>query len=130
MRCAVTTSNDQKFIHLGELPRAISAGARRALPADRAAEGARIVGVEALLRWTHPARGAIPPRDVRSGRRADRADGHSSASSCCAARLSDARRWPGLYIAVNLSPVQVRDPALVELVSASAGRRTTSRRRG
>src|SRR5215203_590492 len=31
--------------------------------------------------------------------------------------LSDARRWPQLYIAVNLSPVQVRDPALVEHVS-------------
>src|SRR5215203_692301 len=31
--------------------------------------------------------------------------------------LSDARRWPGLYMSVNLSPVQVRDPALVELVS-------------
>src|SRR4029079_10843898 len=31
--------------------------------------------------------------------------------------LSDARRWPSLYIGVNLSPVQVRDPALVEIVS-------------
>ncbi len=31
--------------------------------------------------------------------------------------LSDVRRWPGLYMGVNLSPVQVRDPALVELVS-------------
>ena len=36
--------------------------------------------------------------------------------------LADARRWPGLYIAVNLSPVQVRDPALVELVSDTLAR--------
>jgi EAL domain-containing protein (putative c-di-GMP-specific phosphodiesterase class I) len=31
--------------------------------------------------------------------------------------LTDARRWPSITIAVNLSPVQVRDPGLVELVS-------------
>ena len=31
--------------------------------------------------------------------------------------LADAKRWPDLYIAVNLSPVQVRDPALVDLVA-------------
>ena len=31
--------------------------------------------------------------------------------------LSDAKRWPGLYISVNLSPVQVRDPAMVSLVA-------------
>ncbi len=30
---------------------------------------------------------------------------------------ADARRWPELFVAVNLSPVQVRDPALVDLVS-------------
>jgi EAL domain-containing protein (putative c-di-GMP-specific phosphodiesterase class I) len=32
--------------------------------------------------------------------------------------LTDAKRWPGLYIAVNLSPVQVRDPALVDTITA------------
>ena len=31
---------------------------------------------------------------------------------------SDAKRWADLYIAVNLSPVQVRDPALLDLVTA------------
>jgi EAL domain-containing protein (putative c-di-GMP-specific phosphodiesterase class I) len=30
--------------------------------------------------------------------------------------LADAARWPGLYVAVNLSPVQVRDRRFVELV--------------
>ena len=29
------------------------------------ADGTRIVGAEALLRWTHPVRGAIPPAHVR-----------------------------------------------------------------
>ena len=51
-----------------------------------------------------------------------RADGHGSARSCCAARWPDAKRWPELYVAVNLSPVQVRDPALVDLVVRRAGR--------
>jgi EAL domain-containing protein (putative c-di-GMP-specific phosphodiesterase class I) len=33
--------------------------------------------------------------------------------------VSDARRWPELYVAVNLSPVQVRDPALLQLVAGT-----------
>jgi EAL domain-containing protein (putative c-di-GMP-specific phosphodiesterase class I) len=32
--------------------------------------------------------------------------------------VSDAARWPELYISVNLSPVQVRDRAFVDVVSA------------
>ncbi len=80
------------------------------------ADGIHIVGAEALLRWTHPQRGAIPPMQFVA----------VAEQSGLIARLgefvlrraiADARRWPGLYVAVNLSPVQVRDPALVELVS-------------
>ena len=80
------------------------------------ADGARIVGAEALLRWTHPVRGAIPPGDFVP-----------VAEACGLMKrlgefvlrraLSDARRWPELYISVNLSPVQVRDPGMVELVA-------------
>ena len=32
--------------------------------------------------------------------------------------LADGVRWPGLFIAVNVSPVQMRDPWLVDLVGA------------
>jgi diguanylate cyclase (GGDEF)-like protein len=82
-----------------------------------AADGGGIVGVEALLRWKHPTRGAIPPSDfiplaeqnglmLRLGeivlRRA----------------LADGTRWPNLFVAVNLSPLQIRDPRLVDLVAA------------
>jgi diguanylate cyclase (GGDEF)-like protein len=80
-------------------------------------DGSRILGAEALLRWTHPVRGAIPP-----GKFVPIAEhcGLMPALGEFVLRraLTDARRWPGLYIAVNLSPVQVRDPALVETVSA------------
>jgi EAL domain-containing protein (putative c-di-GMP-specific phosphodiesterase class I) len=33
--------------------------------------------------------------------------------------LQEAKRWPDLYIAVNLSPVQVRDRAIVDLVRSA-----------
>ena len=32
--------------------------------------------------------------------------------------MPDAARWPDLYVSVNLSPVQVRDRAFVDVVSA------------
>jgi diguanylate cyclase (GGDEF)-like protein len=80
------------------------------------ADGARIVGAEALLRWDHPARGAVPPGKFVP-----------VAEACGLMKplgefvlrraLADARRWPDLFISVNLSPVQVRDPDLVRLVS-------------
>jgi diguanylate cyclase (GGDEF)-like protein len=80
-------------------------------------DGTRILGAEALLRWTHPVRGAIPP-----GKFVPIAEhcGLMPALGEFVLRraLTDARRWPGLYIAVNLSPIQVRDPALVETVTA------------
>jgi len=84
-------------------------------------DGIRIVGAEALLRWTHPQRGTISPSQFIA----------VAEQSGLIARLgefvlrraiADARRWPGLYVAVNLSPVQVRDPALVELVSDTLAR--------
>ena len=82
-----------------------------------AAEGGGMVGVEALLRWNHPTRGAIPPSlfiplaeqsglMIRLGevvmRRA----------------LADGARWPSLFVAVNLSPVQIRSRGLADFVAA------------
>ena len=79
-------------------------------------DGARIVGAEALLRWTHPVRGAIPPMQFVPVAEQSGLMGRLGEFVLRRA-LADARRWPELYVAVNLSPVQVRDPALVELVS-------------
>ena len=33
--------------------------------------------------------------------------------------LSEAKRWPDLYVAVNLSPLQVRDASIVDLVRSA-----------
>jgi EAL domain-containing protein (putative c-di-GMP-specific phosphodiesterase class I) len=78
--------------------------------------GTRITGAEALLRWTHPVRGAIPPMQFVPV--AERTGLMEQLGEFVLRRaLADAARWPGIYIAVNLSPVQVRDPALVASVA-------------
>jgi diguanylate cyclase (GGDEF)-like protein len=81
-----------------------------------AADGQKIVGVEALLRWTHATRGQIPPSDFipvaeQTGVM------HQLGEFVLRRALADAVPWKGVYIAVNLSPVQVRDRALVGLVA-------------
>jgi len=80
------------------------------------ANGSRIVGAEALLRWTHPQRGAIPPAKFVAVAEHSGLMGRLGEFVLRRA-LSDAKRWPDLFISVNLSPVQVRDPALVDLVA-------------
>jgi predicted signal transduction protein with EAL and GGDEF domain len=80
-------------------------------------EGSRIVGVEALLRWSHPTRGNIPPMDFVPV--AEQSGMMNRLGEYVLYRaLNDCKRWPGLYIAVNLSPIQVKDRALFTLVSA------------
>ena len=80
------------------------------------ADGNRIVGAEALARWNHPVRGAIPPGVFIPV--AEQSGLMGPIGELVLRRaLSDARRWPGMSIAVNLSPVQVRDPALVDFVT-------------
>ncbi len=81
-----------------------------------AANGSHLVGVEALLRWVHPDRGNIPPLTFVAV--AERAGLMPELGQFVLRRaLADAQRWPSLTIAVNLSPVQVRDPALVDIVA-------------
>jgi diguanylate cyclase (GGDEF)-like protein len=80
------------------------------------ADGARIVGAEALLRWEHPQRGAIPPAQFVAA--AEHCGLMPRLGEFVLRRaVSDAKRWPGVYVAVNLSPVQVREPSLVKLVA-------------
>jgi diguanylate cyclase (GGDEF)-like protein len=81
------------------------------------ADGNRVVGIEALARWQHPVRGAIPPSSFIPV--AEQSGLMNRIGEMVLRRaLTDARRWPGLWVSVNLSPVQVRDAGLVDLVSA------------
>jgi diguanylate cyclase (GGDEF)-like protein len=80
------------------------------------ADGNSIRGAEALLRWTHPVRGVIPPMDFVPV--AEQCGLMGELGQFVLRRaLADAARWPGIYVAVNLSPVQVRDAGLVETIA-------------
>ncbi len=113
-----TVSADQKFIYR-ELPRALTAHELELhYQPIVAANGGRIVGLEALLRWTHATRGSIPPATfIPVAEQMGLMD--TLGAFVLRRALKEATRWPDLYVAVNLSPLQVRDNAIVELVRSA-----------
>jgi diguanylate cyclase len=77
--------------------------------------GEVVVGVEALARWNHPTIGEIPPSQFipiaeHSGLIIEL--GEWMLRRACL----DGRAWPGLTIAVNVSPLQFRRSDFVEVV--------------
>jgi diguanylate cyclase (GGDEF)-like protein len=110
-----TISTDQKFIYR-ELPRALSSNEMELhYQPIVAAQGGRIVGVEALLRWTHATRGPIGPAVfIPVAEQMGLMD--TLGAFVLRRALKEAKRWPDLYVAVNLSPLQVRDRSIVDLV--------------
>jgi predicted signal transduction protein with EAL and GGDEF domain len=76
----------------------------------------RITGFEALLRWNHPTRGRVAPNDfipLAEETGLIGAIGEWVIRQACA----EARTWPSdLRVAVNVSPVQFRNKALVSAV--------------
>jgi diguanylate cyclase (GGDEF)-like protein len=113
-------SAEQKFI-ARELPRALAANQLELhYQPIVAAQGARMVGVEALMRWTHATHGPIPPATfIPVAEQTGMMD--TLGAFVLRRALSEAKRWPELYVAVNLSPVQVRDASIVELVRSALG---------
>jgi diguanylate cyclase (GGDEF)-like protein len=82
-----------------------------------AADGGAVVGVEALLRWTHPIRGAIAPSVFIP--LAEQNGLMSRLGEIVLRRaLADGVRWRDVSVAINLSPLQIRDRRLVDLVGA------------
>ena len=83
-------------------------------PIVAAARGS-VLGVEALLRWTHAERGDIAP-SIFIPLAEQHGLMHGLGEFVLRRALADAARWPDLFVAVNLSPVQIRDPHFVALV--------------
>ena len=100
----------------GDLLQAIkNDGLRAAYQPIVNAAGDTMVGVEALARWTHPTHGEIPPSRFipiaeHSGLIIEL--GEWILRRACL----DGRDWPGLTVAVNVSPLQFRRSDFVELV--------------
>ncbi|MEG9540158.1 putative bifunctional diguanylate cyclase/phosphodiesterase, partial [Pantoea piersonii] len=87
-------------------------------------DGKNMVGVEALLRWDHPTRGAIPPGDFIAI--AEETGliiplGEWVLRQACLTQ----QRFPDLMVAVNVSPVQFRATGfvarMVDIVRESGG---------
>ena len=80
-----------------------------------------IIGAEALLRWRHPTRGMVPPNEfipIAESSGQIQSIGEWVLRAAC----KEAGRWrkshpPGVPVAVNLSPVQFRDPKLPDIVA-------------
>ena len=79
----------------------------------------RFGSVEALLRWVHPERGLISPEEFIP---IAETSGQMGALGewVLAQALKDSAHWPGLQVAVNLSPVQLRSEGFVRRVSRMA----------
>jgi len=113
-----TLSAEQRFIHR-ELPRAIIANElelhyQPIVSADTHA----VLGVEALLRWTHASKGPISPAAfVPVAEQMGLMD--TLGAFVLRRALQEAKRWPDLYVAVNLSPLQVRDRSIVDTVRSA-----------
>ena len=84
-------------------------------PIVRAA-GEEICGFEALVRWTHPQRGAISPdKFIPLAEETGLIGGIGQWVLRTA--LTEAANWPDqVRVAVNLSPIQFNDPSIVDLV--------------
>ena len=75
-------------------------------------DGGTVVGLEALVRWMHPTKGLISPADfipVAEELGLIIPLGEWVLRRACL----DAQRWPGLRVAVNVSPIQFRHRGFV-----------------
>ncbi len=78
-------------------------------------DGTSIVGVEALVRWPHPEHGMVPPSEFISI--AEERGLIVPLSEWVLRRACEqARQWPGIKLAVNVSPIQFRHKDFVASV--------------
>jgi len=77
--------------------------------------GDKVIGVEALCRWTHPLRGEIPPTEFIAT--AEQSGLIIPLGAWVLRRAClDGKAWPGINVAVNVSSLQFRRTDFVETV--------------
>lgn len=98
-----------------ELREALHSGALNMVYQPQVNEQGTIIGVEALMRWNSPSRGQVPPAIFVP--LADTCGlGEQLGRFAMDQAMSDSRRWSGVKVAINVSPVQLRGQAFVEQV--------------
>jgi diguanylate cyclase (GGDEF)-like protein len=123
--CFFTSSMDEGVKLRGqiedELRHALASGEglRVCYQAQTSASSGDVVGLEALVRWDNPVRGVIPPENFIPV-----AEDTGLICSLGEWVLQEAfgfsTRRPDLYVAVNLSPVQFRQPGFADRLLAIA----------
>ena len=83
------------------------------------ADGSRLMGVEALVRWNHPVRGPVGPSDFIAV--AEEVSAISELGEIVLRQAChDAKGWEGVSLAVNVSTHQLGKPGFVDSVIAIA----------
>ncbi|MDF1584927.1 putative bifunctional diguanylate cyclase/phosphodiesterase [Marinimicrococcus flavescens] len=102
---------------IGELRQAMPAGQLEVHYQPQCAlHDRRLLGFEALLRWRHPERGLIGPAEfVPLAEETGLI--HEIGAWVLRTACAEAVRWPGLKMAVNLSPAQFHQHGLATLVA-------------
>lgn len=99
-----------------QLKRMVEEDLRKAIAGDQlvlhyqpqvSIDGSAIVGVEALVRWPHPVHGMVAPSDF-IGIAEERGLIVPLSEWVLRRACTEAKRWKGLRLAVNVSPIQFR----------------------
>lgn len=107
---------EARMNHSLQLKRMVEEDLRNAIARDElvlhyqpqvSVDGGTIVGVEALVRWPHPVHGMVPPSEF-IGIAEERGLIVPLSEWVLRRACLEAKRWEGLRLAVNISPVQFR----------------------
>lgn len=99
-----------------EFRQALQAGELRMVYQPQIDETGATIGVEALMRWPHPTRGHISP-SVFVPMAEAAGLGEALGRYAMEQSFIDSRVWPGLKIAINVSPIQLRSPIFLTTVN-------------